>query len=287
MLNKITNAPLDNALVTVAGTESRTDKNGQTTIVLPADKSTISGTVTGSGYNSASVTVQITTKPVSANTFELTPAGQIYFLSNASGNIDVVKTNLDGTGRQTVLAGTGSEDPNNTLLLATRDWKDLALLSQRSGTKASLYLISTSDDKLSVIDSGNADFTPIGWYNHYFLYDVVRNSVPTSQTGHEELKSYNADTGQVSIIDQSQVQIKSGNSYYANFSDFNIMDNELAYFVQWEPVDPSLSPDNTGLQDALRTVLPSGGSTQTRKTFSTDQTNFPPALLCTIQTMLT
>jgi len=77
--------------------------------------------------------VTVTTDKVAANQFKLAPVGKVFFLSNAGGKIDVVSTNLDGTDRKVVLAGTGKEDRNNTVLLASSDWKYLALLSLRDG----------------------------------------------------------------------------------------------------------------------------------------------------------
>lgn len=279
VVNKITGAPLSNALVKAADTEVRTDKNGKANLVLPADKTSVDGSITASGYNAAKITVQVTTKAVTANTFTLTPAGRVYFLSNATGPINVVSANLDGTDRQTVVTGTGNENPNDTLLFTTRDWKYLALLSQRSGVAPSLYLITTSNNKLSVMDSGNASFMPIGWYNHYFLYEVVRNDVPVTQSGHEVLKSYNADTGQIAVLDQNQTAQNNTDNFYTDFSNFNVMNNELTYIVQWYPTPGSINSGLTTEQDSLRTVQPGGQNKQDQKTFPANQTGYLQAKL--------
>jgi hypothetical protein len=125
VINKITSKPVANAELKVLNTEAMTDKDGKATIVLPAGVVTQHGTVSADGYNQASVTVQVTGQVVAANTYSLTPAGSVYFLSNLSGKIDVVKSDLDGTNRHTVLAGTGYEKLYSTVLLASRDWKYL------------------------------------------------------------------------------------------------------------------------------------------------------------------
>src|SRR5205085_4643278 len=121
----------------------------------------------------------------------------VYFLSKASGKIDIIKTNLDGTDRKTVLAGTGKEDQRNTVLLASKDWKYLALQSRRDSKLAKLYLIDTSTDKLSTIDEGDADFVLAGWKNHYFIYEVDRNGKNVWETNQQALKSFNADNQQL------------------------------------------------------------------------------------------
>src|SRR6185295_2559549 len=108
-------------------TEATTADDGKAVLVVPADKQEDAVTLSGDGFNTISATLKVTTEEVEANSFKVAPSGKIYFLSNASGKIDLVKSNLDGTDRQTVLAGTGKEDKLNTVLLASRDWKYVAL----------------------------------------------------------------------------------------------------------------------------------------------------------------
>src|SRR6185437_11523818 len=99
-----------------------TDADGQATIVVPASV-TQPVSLKADGYLDTTATLQVTNPAADANTFSLVPSGRLYFLSNLSGKLDVVSTNLDGSDRKTVLAGTGSEDKNNTVLLAARDWQ--------------------------------------------------------------------------------------------------------------------------------------------------------------------
>jgi hypothetical protein len=139
--NSIDKTPLENVNIKIAGITAKTDKSGNALVVLPADADEQKAKLSLIGYNDAQVTVKVSGDKIQENAFGLTPSGKIYFLSKLSGKIDVVKTNLDGTGRETVLAGTGKEDKRNTVLLASRDWKYLALLSRRAGGSPTLYLI--------------------------------------------------------------------------------------------------------------------------------------------------
>src|SRR5262249_33988534 len=123
VVNKINKQPLSGAVLAAAGATAKTDKSGRATLVLPADKKAVKVKVSGDGFNTTEAALMVTTEQNKANTFELTPAGKLYFLSNQSGKIDLVKVNLDGTERHVVLPGTGKEDKNNTVLLASRDWK--------------------------------------------------------------------------------------------------------------------------------------------------------------------
>ncbi|HXR49976.1 MAG TPA: hypothetical protein VN778_03035, partial [Verrucomicrobiae bacterium] len=197
--------------------------------------------------------IQVTSNQVAANMIQLTPNGHLYFLSNLSGTIDVVKTNLDGSGRKTIFAGTGKEDPNTTNLLASRDWHYLVLKSQHDSSRAALYLIDTSDDSVTSFDTSNADFTLIGWINHTFVYDIASNTIPASQAGHEIIKGYDADHQQLNQYDQDQAEGTADSYDYQNFSNFYILNNELAYTTQWYSAG---GYDVSSKSDTIRVVQP-------------------------------
>jgi hypothetical protein len=226
--------------IKVAGVSAKTDKTGSAIVVLPAGTSSEKATVSLDGYNNSDVTVLVDNKTIKENNFNLTPSGKVYFLSKLSGKIDVVKTNLDGTSRQTILAGTGKEDSNNTVLLASRDWKYLALLSKREGGKnPKLYLIETSTDKLTTIDEGDISISLVGWSDNNFIYQISRNSVNYWEAKRQAIKSYNAQNKQVVTLDQTDAIISpnSGNPpagfAYEQFGSNYIFGNTLAYTKQW------------------------------------------------------
>ncbi|HEV2402586.1 MAG TPA: hypothetical protein VGS08_00095 [Candidatus Saccharimonadales bacterium] len=271
VVNLVTGQPVDNAEIVAANTSAKTNSSGQVSIVLPADKSSTSATLSGNGYNVAKYTIQVTTSAVANNTFKLTPSGTIYFLSNASGTIDVVSTNLDGTGRQTVLKGTGKEDPNSTSLLASRDWQYLTLNAKRDTNQNSnsIYLISTATNKLSTMDDGNATFTPVGWSGHYFVYTVDRSStVQNWQSGQYALKSYNADTGAVTTLYQTTAQGTNQNDY-VNQSLGNVYalnSGQILFSVGWQA---SYQDNGTlvGEQGMLISISPNGTNKTTIHSF--------------------
>jgi hypothetical protein len=255
VVNRIGGQPLAGAVVSVLSTSAKTNAQGVATIVLPVNSNTDQATISLAGYNVSQAPVTVTGSVVAANTFQLVPAGQVYFLSNASGKIDVVKTNLDGSSRQTVLPGTGQEDPVTTVLLASRDWHYLVLEAQRSGSQAALYLIDTSNEKVTGFDNTNAAFTPIGWLGDDFTYDVAKNTVPTTAAGHEVLKSYNAATGQLYQLDQNQVVGSGSNFAYQNFSNFDLVNDALVYTTQWAA---SGTADLSGQSATIRTIQANG-----------------------------
>jgi hypothetical protein len=235
VVNKLSGQPVAGASVSAGGASAKTSPDGLATLVIPSGADTQAAKVSVAGYNTAKVSIAAT-GDVAKNTFGITPAGKLYFLSNLSGKIDVVKTNLDGTDRQTVLAGTGNEDRNTTSLLASRDWKYLALLSKRAGgDNASVYLIDTTNgDKLTTVDQGNATFSFVGWSGDRFIYQVSRGTVSDWQPDQQALKSLDATTGQTLLLDQTQASGTSQSDYVKQyFGSPYIIGNQVVYAKNW------------------------------------------------------
>jgi hypothetical protein len=263
----VTGRPLENAVITANGSSAKTDKQGKATLVLPAQGTSAKATITRDSYNNNSVSVTITAREVNTNKFTLTPTGKVYFLSNLSGKIDVVKTDLDGKNRKTVLAGTGTEDAYSTSLLASRDWKYLALLSKRDG-KQGIYLIDTATDKATNIDGGSAEatFTLVGWSGDTFVYQVARSNVTNWQSGAQAIKSYDASNGKLYTIDQSQGEGTGQYDYgFTNYSTISLLDNELLFSKNWYS---SQFPNHlTGKSSSLISVNSDGSGKKSVKDF--------------------
>jgi len=273
--NKISGKPLENAVVKVLDADAKTDKDGHATLVVPTEKATRPATITASGFNTLTAEIQVITETVAANTFAMTPSGSVYFLSNLSGKLDVVKTNLDGSSRKTVLAGTGKEDKQSTLLLASRDWKYLALLANRDGAEK-LYLIDTASDVLTTMDEGaNVDFTAKGWSNDTFIYTVDRQNAPTWQSGQQVLKGYNAASKKLNQLDQTA---GSGNSAFDAvhefYGDVYIFPKGQIIFVKGMNAGQGHPGGLTGQQVALQSVNDDGAGKKTIKAFPVPDSSY-------------
>lgn len=277
--NKITGKPIQGATVTVGESESKTDEKGEAIIVVPPDQPTQKATIKYEGFNHATGEMEVTEQPSDKNKFAITPTGKIYFLSKQSGKIDVVKTNLDGTERQTVLAGTGKEDEGDTTLLATRDWKFLALKARREGDKAKLYLIDTSNDSLTTFDEGDANFNVIGWNDHDFAYKVNRNNKQPWETKQEALKSYNADRKALTVMRETNAQGGPGDYAAEYFVNYYLVDKGLVYTSRWSGCCwyGGANPQMQGKQDNI--VQQKLGTTQASvlKTFQSTEIGYPEA----------
>ena len=275
--NAITGKPVAGAEVSASGAAAKTDDSGIANVVLPSGANTQSATVSLSGYNNAAVTITAGGS-LSKNTFTVTPAGKLYFLSNLSGTIDVVKTNLDGTDRQTVLAGTGNEDPNSTSLLASRDWKYLALLSKRSGSSASIYLIdTTNNDKLTTIDQGNATFSLVGWSGDQFVYEVDRSStIQNWQANQQALKSFDPTSGNILLLAQTQSSGTSDTDYARQvFGNVYLLSSHIVFTKNW-----STNYNNSGQihskQAELDTIDADGTNSRVIRSFGVQSNDVSP-----------
>jgi hypothetical protein len=232
--NTISKKTLSNVSIKVADISAKTDKDGSATIVLPVGAAEQKATLSLDGFNDASVLIKASNDKIQENNFNLTPSGKVYFLSKLSGKIDVVKTNLDGSDRQTVLAGTGNEQDQGTVLLAARDWKYLALLSRRAGNSSTLYLIDTSNDSLSTIDEGGVDFSLNGWINDDFVYTVTRGDAQLWQSGRQSIKSYNAPSKKITMLDQTTASGTSQSDYISELvGSVYAYGDQVFYIKNW------------------------------------------------------
>ncbi|OVE79474.1 hypothetical protein BVY00_00345 [bacterium G20] len=266
--NVVTKKALADVDIKVLDVNAKTDQNGSAFLVLPAGTASQKATLSLSGYNSSDVTVRVSDSLTAENEYAITPMGKVYFLSKLSGKIDLVKSNLDGDVRETVLAGTGREDNKNTVLLASRDWRFLALLSRRDSDLAKLYLIETNSDKVTAVDEGNATFSLIGWSDANFVYRVDRRGYDLWQPKQHALKSYNAETKKITTLDETDAQGSNNYNYnYESFDSTYLAGQRVVYVKAWF-ANYSGSAELSDNQLGIYSISASGSGTRsTHKTF--------------------
>ena len=273
--NFVTQQALANVNIKVAGTTAKTGTTGVAVIVLPVGVPEQKATLSLPGYNNSDVTVKVSDSTIAENNFTLTPSGKIYFMSKRTGKLNLMKSNLDGTGAEVVVAGTGNEQNYNTTLLPSLDWKYVALVSKRSSTDSTpqLYVLSTSNDKLLSVDSGNADFTLKGWSGSNLIYYVTRGDVKSWQAGKDKLKSYDANTGKTVLLDQSSATGDSDASAYEYYAYVSIYGDSVVYAKNWtelyytDPPSPSLL---SGKQNTLSVERANGQGHKVVSSYSAD-----------------
>jgi hypothetical protein len=96
----------------------------------------------------------------------------------------------------------------------------------------------------------------IGWYGHYFMYDLVNPSDPNWQNGREEIKSYDADNMQLNELDENKAEGSAGSYAYQTFTNINIVNGSVVYSTVWNT--DGTSYNTTGSNDTIRSVSPNG-----------------------------
>lgn len=270
--NIITGAALADAKITVNDTSASTNDNGQAVIVLPADDETLTGKVELSGYNSKEVAIQVTDQ-ADANKVTLTPQGNVVYLSKATGTIDVMRANLDGSDAKVLVKGTGNESDIATSIIASPDWSYAVLAASREANqRGKLYLVNVKTGALSLIDEGDADFQPAGWIDDTFVYMVRRLQEPWLSKG-SILKSFNAMTGKLTVLDESR---SSGSDSYTmqdeSITDPILMNGLVVYGKSWSMGSAIVRP--TDKKAALMSIYPDGSARKVLKDFAVNTSTF-------------
>ena len=265
--NKVTGDTLSDVVIEAVETKATTNSEGIATIILPPSNEAVKATLSKEGYNTA--TVELKVDDTIENNYSITPSGSIYYLSKATGKINVMKSQLDGAGAVVAVAATGQESDYETSLLSSRDWQYSALNATRTDNKQRLYLLNSSKDELSVIDEGDATFSLVGWSAHNFIYTVYRNTPNAWDNKKQALKSFNADTRKVTTLDETTgVGSNNYDSSYENFSNVYIMNDEIVYIKNWYYSNYYFANSDGNKPASLYSVNPAGGSKKTVKTFS-------------------
>lgn len=232
--NFISDEAIPEASIRYKSSTAKTDKSGEALITLPIeDKKTYDLLLSKEGFNDGTQSIAVASKPTTkAQTIHLTPAGKVYFLSRASGKIDVVKSNLDGSNRETVLAGTGREIDGTTTMISTTDWRYLALSTHRESNKAQIIIIDTNNDSTTTADEGNATFTLYGWDGKKLVYTSENQDTPAWKTGRNRLKSYDADSKKLAVLYQTVATGTSDSDYQAeSLSQISLVNHRVLYQV--------------------------------------------------------
>ncbi len=263
VVNALSGSAIAGVTIEISGTNARTDAKGLATIFLPAAAAKDKATLTIDGYNTATNIIALGGN-LAQNTFKLTPSGKLYFLSDKNGTIDLIKANLDGSDRKVILEGTGKEDAATTSLLAARDWRYLVLKAKRDSASPALYIIDTATDKATQFESGASNLTLIGWYGHSVLYDSLKTSTNAWQSGREVIKSYNADTAQLNLLDQNQAEGTASSFASQSFGNYEVVDNAIVYTTAWTA---SGGFDISTKTASIRSMQPTGQNKKDLQTF--------------------
>lgn len=229
--NRFTGALVSGAEVTAAEANAISDDAGLATLVVDPGHETAEVNVVAEGYNELKVAISL--KDSEQFAVDVVPAGKVAFMTKRSGKIDVMTSNLDGSGQEMLLEGTGKESDNSTALVPSPDWKYAAFMSERDGT-AKLYLLSLSDKKVTVIDDKYPQHQIAGWVKDRVYYLAQNHYTPNWEPKTNAIVMYHAGSGTRTVIDES---LASGTNNFdfvnQSFSPARIVDGRVLYAKTW------------------------------------------------------
>ncbi len=192
--NVLTGSGVADVEVKAGDVQAMTDTAGKATLVFPpsANNTTQDIEYSKDGFNALKVSTKVVLNGGQIGA-SVVPAGKVYYLSNRSGKIDLYSSNLDGSGAEVVLAGTGSEDSDTGILTSAKNPAYLALVSSREGKRDAygnpyhaLFIFNTLSQKLTKIEDAYA----FGNYRAWVADSLVYEKYPQTGGGCPDLKAY-------------------------------------------------------------------------------------------------
>jgi len=193
----ITGKPLAGVQANVGDSTALSDSKGKVELTL--ENTSAAGalvTLTKDGYRTGGATLKAANQTVNA---VMATARKAIFVSKASGNYDLYKSDIDGTNKEVILPGTGNE--NGNLSLATSpDGTHAALVSTRDNQHDgdgfllnTLTLVDTEDRSTATL--GHADqIQLIDWVGSRLIYQQVSSDPKVPVGSRYTVISYDYDT---------------------------------------------------------------------------------------------
>lgn len=225
--------PVVGATVSNAKSSALSDTKGLAVLTLVGEqKAELNIKISAKGYHDKTVAVP-SDERAKITTVSLVPNGKDYFVSKASGDYSVYSSYLDGSNRKLVLAGSGNEN-GDISLITNGDASLLALVSVRDkhrdaegNPQQALTIINTMTNQPLTIDHAS-NIHLIGWLDGDTIAYVAIQACSGSNSCYQ-LKSYDYDSG-------AGKELATGPS----FSSYQAIDDTIYYAVN-DFSDPSKS----------------------------------------------
>lgn len=245
----LTGKPVKNGEVSSGDANAQTNDKGEAVLTIgKIDSPKLDVVLKAGGYRSEKTTIDTTTKQVTSVVMVI--KRKEVFVSKQSGKFDVYKVDVDGKNRQLLLAGTGLEREQITLVPHATD-EMVALVSSRD-TKRNQdgYLLDTltliNVDNGSTLNLESSERIQIvDWIGDRLVYVKVKAGSSAANPERNQLLSYDYNT-------TTRLQLAGANSfsdivsakgaiYYASASGYQANQGGQAQFAK-------INPDNTGKQ---------------------------------------
>ncbi len=277
--NKLGGEPIPGAVISTEKSSAQSSPIGRAQIVLSAKLHTQSATVSAPGYISTQAQITVTSQLSLANLITMVPVGSVYYMSDVTGTLNVMSSNLDGSDSKVVLAGTGKELTGTPQLYVSDDSKYLALLAIRDGNQAHLYVFEGSNPYPVEVNPKASSYSVVGWTsNDYLIFQIYNSSIPLWQSGGSDLISYNPATNISKILFASQASGVSNTDYVdQSIQDVGILANNKIYYQVSSYGGSQVLQANDS--NTLNVVNSDGSASQTIFTTTTNNMYSPMTLV--------
>ena len=198
------------------------DKDGKIVLTIDAsDDEDLDVTVRAKDYRDESVKLDLGNK--AQLDVKLVTKRKEAFISKRSGKYDLYKIDVDAKNEQLVLAGTGNENENLSLVSHPTD-EEVALVSTRDNTRnKDGYLLSTLtvidlDDNSTDSVTQSEDIRVLGWSGDRLVFVQVVAGTSAGNPKRQRLVSYDYKTDE-------KLELASSN----NFNDLTLIGNTVYY----------------------------------------------------------
>lgn len=238
------------ATASAGDANAKADKKGKITLTIGGSTTgPVSAKLTAEGYRSEKITVTPGSKEPIA--ISLVSARKEVYVSKQSGKYDLYKVDLDGKNKKVLLAGTGTERENISLVVnAAND--TAALVSSRENKRNgdgylfdALTLVNIADGTTLSLDHSES-IRIVDWIGDRLVYVKIKAGTSAGNAERYQLVSYNTTNTNRQILAAAN-----------NFNDIVSAKGVIYYAASnsWYPGGQSqfarVNPDNTGKQTLL------------------------------------
>jgi Tol biopolymer transport system component len=192
-------------------------------VVADQNESEVKMKITAPGYRDKTVTLEVGDKDT--HSVNLVPAKKHAFVSKRSGTYDLYKIDVDGRNEKMILAGTGSETENTTVILPSPDSDLIAYVATRGDHHSSdgtvdsnLMVINLSDDQVTDVDYSQS-LQLLGFVGSKLVYVKIDETQKDDSAKRQQLISYDTGTQQSQVLDKANyfndALVADGVVYYA------------------------------------------------------------------------
>lgn len=188
------------------------DKKGKLVLTVDdTDVLSLTVRIRAEGYRTE--TVMLNAEMALRSKQPLVPAQKTVFISKQSGTYDLYSIDLDGKNRKLLLAGTGNESGNMSLVVSS-DSNKAALVSQRENIRDSggfllytLTFVNIAQGTSMAIDRAQ-QIQPVDWLGNRLVYRSTIAGASAANPQRNRLISYNHETN-------ARVQLAAANQFNA------------------------------------------------------------------------